>query len=352
MDAGQLRLAIKVRKSGRKNKMNRGSFELSVSIPKDGRSTTIREFGNNGYTYVESREGQKFTLKIRNNSARRVLAVPSIDGLSTLDGEIATPQSRGYIVPAYSSVEIKGWRTSLEDVNDFVFERKESGKTYAAGTNNDTANCGVIAVMIFGEKQKPQPAREEHHHHHHHHEHYPWRTWYEHYPYRPYPPYPEIWCSTSLGGESAENIVLGDGLHGNGPVPMFMASTGDVSGNSAPSAPPPSQAGQSGMLRCMNMSAQVGSAEYTSDQKIGGSYSTKAAATPSFNMGTGFGAHQKDHVSEAQFERGDQLTVLSVYYTDAAALREIGIDVDKKVTINVMPQAFQSGFCKAPKASF
>ena len=31
--------------------MNRGSFELSVSIPRDGRATPLREFGHNGFTY-------------------------------------------------------------------------------------------------------------------------------------------------------------------------------------------------------------------------------------------------------------------------------------------------------------
>jgi hypothetical protein len=325
--------------------MNRGSFELSVSIPKDGRSTTIREFGNNGYTYVESREGQKFTLKIRNNSARRVLAVPSIDGLSTLDGEVATPQSRGYIIPAYSSVEIKGWRTSLEDVNDFVFERKESGKTYAAGTNNDTANCGVIAVMIFGEKQKPkpQPTLEEHHHHHHHHDYYPWTYPYPHRPWRAYPTYPDIVCWDSTNASLGGSVQADDG-----PITMFMASTDGMAGQTDQTGSPGDPGARPETMRCMNMSAQVATPEYTSDQKIGGSYTTKTAATPNFNMGTGFGAHQKDHVTEAEFERGSQLVVLSIYYTDAPALREIGIDVDKKVTINAMPQAFQSGFCKAP----
>jgi hypothetical protein len=302
--------------------MNRGSFELSVSIPKDGRSTTIREFGHNGFTYVESREGQKFTLKIKNNSASRVLAVPSLDGLSTLDGEPATPHSRGYIIPAYTSVEIKGWRTSLEDINDFVFEKKESGKTYAEGTGNETTNCGVIAVKVFEEKQKPKPIVQ--HHHHHHHDYTPVRPGWPYFPRRPYYEQPDIiWCSQSLaGGEPIQSMNLGDSA--------------------------PNQAAQSGEpMRCLSAN-MVGSAELTSDQKIGGAYSAKALATPNFSMGTGFGAHQKDRVFEETFERGRELSTLEVFYTDAQALREIGIDVDKKVSVNAMPQAFQAGFCKAP----
>jgi hypothetical protein len=97
-------------------------------------STPLREFGHNGNTYIESRDGSRIHRSSSEITAHhRVLVVPSIDGLSVLEGTPATPQSRGYIVPAYSSVEIKGWRTSLEDINGFVFERKDSGKTYSGG---------------------------------------------------------------------------------------------------------------------------------------------------------------------------------------------------------------------------
>jgi len=105
----------------------------------------------------------------------------------------------------------------------------------------------------------------------------------------------------------------------------------------------------------MNMASAP---EYTSNQTLGTSAKYEgtvkkalcSAQVPSFDMGTGFGQHQKDHVSVETFERGAELATLQVFYASAKSLAEIGIDVEKKVTVNAMPQAFADGFCKAPAA--
>jgi hypothetical protein len=325
--------------------MNRGSFELSVSIPRDGRATPLREFGHNGFTYVESREGQKFSLKFKNNTAHRVLAVASIDGLSVLEGTKATPQSRGYIIPPYAMVEIKGWRTSLSDINNFVFETKSGGKTYSEGAGEGTGNCGVVAVKVFAEKEKPKPItqiiREEHHHHH---DHYPPYV----PPYRPpWKPWPEYWCSTT-GGYSG-NASLAGGI-----TRSVDPSTRGRQGPTGPQGDPGVMGDPGEPLMCFMNS--VAEPEFTSDQTLGTSEKYEGQVkkglmnAPAFNMGTGFGQHEIDRVTEEVFERGSELATLEIYYTDAAALKEIGIDVEKKVAVNVMPQAFQPGFCKAPVA--
>jgi hypothetical protein len=325
--------------------MNRGSFELSVAVNRDGRATPLREFGHNGFTYIESREGTKFVLKFRNNTASRVLAVPSIDGLSVLEGGKATPQSRGYIVPAYTQVEIRGWRTSLNDINDFVFERKETGKTYSEGVGEGTGNCGVIAIKVFSEKEKPKPKiiREEHHHHHHH-DHYPTYP-----PYRPpWKPWPEYWCSTggTAGGSLSGHITKSVDPETFG---SLMSSVAGPKGACGPVGEPgpPGVAGES--YACFMNS--VAEPEFTSDQTLGlPKEKITFSAAPAFNMGCGFGQHQVDRVTEEFFERGRELALLEIYFTDAGALKEIGIDVEKKVAVNVMPQSFAAGFCKAPVA--
>jgi hypothetical protein len=324
--------------------MNRGSFELSVAINRDGRATPLREFGHNGNTYIESRDGQKFTIKFKNNRAHRVLVVPSIDGLSVLEGTPATPTSRGYIVPAYSAVEIKGWRTSLDDINEFVFERKDSGKTYAEGTGNDTANCGVIGLKVFAEKEKPKTLAQivnEHHHHHHHHDWpiIPTPVWPRKYPWYDGPYY----CTTSgssLGPEITKSVDPAGGL--NTP---YTGKVADSLGAFAPDSPD--------MCCFMNSVAEP---EFTSDQTLGTTEKYEgtvkrgliSAQVPQFDMGTAFGAHLKDKVTEELFERGADLETMLIYYASAKSLAEIGIDVEKKVAVNSMPQAFAAGFCKSP----
>ena len=146
--------------------MQKNSFELSVAVPSHGGFTKIKEYGLDGRTFIEGREGKPFSILFKNNTPQRVLAVPSVDGISALDGNPATEQSRGYIVAGYSSIEIKGWRTSLENVAQFVFEKK-SGSYAAKGEVANDSSCGVIAVKVFDEFRRPpvKTVVQQHHHH-------------------------------------------------------------------------------------------------------------------------------------------------------------------------------------------
>jgi len=311
-------------------------FELSVAVPSKHGSSKIPEYGHNGLTFVEGRRAQPYTLKLRNDSAQRVLAVVSIDGLNVVDGQPCTPQSRGYVIPAYSTVDIEGWRTSLKEVRQFKFETKE--QSYAKGTTGEVQNCGVIAAKFFNEKWNPnillealrkqQQVVEEHHHHHHHHE-------YPVYPYvRPwrYPSWPEIWYTTSTTG---------------------------VSGSTGPSGP----AGTSGdMLRCASKSDTVLYSCSLGNESLKASseapqvmYAAAAMApaeTPEFKLGTGWGEAKADSVSETVFEREKELCTLTLYYAESADLEKVGIRLAKELAVTppatpALPQAF-AGFCKPP----
>lgn len=124
------------------------NFDLQVLV----NGKPVKEYSHNGHLYVEGREDVNFSLKFHNNSKERVLIVPSIDGLSVLDGERATPESDGYIIDGKSSYIVKGWRTSMDEVREFVFKLK--GDSFAEKTNKGTANCGVIGCLVFSEKEK------------------------------------------------------------------------------------------------------------------------------------------------------------------------------------------------------
>lgn len=312
-----------------KGKMRYDLFELSVAVPSKHGSSKIPEYGHAGLTFVEGRRGQPYTLKLRNDSAQRVLAVVSIDGLNVIDGQPCTPQSRGYVVPAYSTVDIDGWRTSLSEVRRFKFEAKD--QSYAKGTTGEVQNCGIIAVKYFSEKWNPnllleafkKTVVEEHHHHHHHHD-------YPVYPYpRPwrYPTWPEIWYTTSTSGQT---------------------------GTTGPSGP----SGE--MLRCANQqyscsldSASLkGSAEPQVMSAVNMVNASLSAEVPDFKLGTGWGEAKVDSVSETTFEREKELCTLSLYYAEAADLERVGIKLAKELAVTspptpALPQAF-SGFCKPP----
>ena len=104
--------------------------------------------------FVEGRVGSAFCIKIRNNSWQRKLFVPTVDGLSVMDGEVGEFESGGYIVAPYSSVEIKGWRTSDDEVAEFFFSGRQD--SYSVRLGKGKVNLGVIGVAVFGEKVRQQ----------------------------------------------------------------------------------------------------------------------------------------------------------------------------------------------------
>ncbi|HEX5661753.1 MAG TPA: hypothetical protein VFX59_31395 [Polyangiales bacterium] len=130
-----------------------GSYELEVLV----NGEPVRTFAHRGQTYVLGQEGDRYVLRIHNRSARRIEAVVTVDGLDVIDGEqgdFAT--KRGYLVPAYGSVDIEGWRVSNEQAAAFRFA--PIGESYAAKTGR-ARNVGVIGMAVFPERviERPRP---------------------------------------------------------------------------------------------------------------------------------------------------------------------------------------------------
>lgn len=247
--------------------MQIGSFELQVVV----NDRPVREYGHQGRTYIEGKKSSRFTLKFRNNTPQRVLAVPSLDGLSAIDGQPATGASKGYIIPAYSAGEIKGWKTNLRETADFTFTDR-STTSYAAQTQG-AQNCGVIAVKVFAEKPAPPPPVkhtivEEHHHHH---DHYPW--------WRPWPTI--MWGSGPTYGSSAGGSLMCS----SGPE---KCSTGNVG----------SQALYSCDLSNKSSSLSASSLNIPPELEKALRSAGQLAETPDFNLGVGFGQVREDIVSE------------------------------------------------------
>ena len=135
-------------KPRKEHKMRQHYYEASILI--NGR--TITEYWHDGQVYIEGRKGSEFQLRLRNNSSKRILVIASVDGLSVMDGNPASEESRGYIVTGYSTLDIPGWRLNNDQVAKFVF----SGKTQAyAEQMQKGGQCGVIGFMIFEELVPP-----------------------------------------------------------------------------------------------------------------------------------------------------------------------------------------------------
>lgn len=292
--------------------------ELSILIA----GKPAKTYGHNGLAYIEGRVGTEFTLKIKNNTNGRILACPSIDRLSVMDGEAATSNSAGYIIDAYSSYEVRGWRTSLNDVSKFVFSKR--GNSLSNQTGNGFSNCGVIGCIAFSEKQMSM------------------RITY--YPYnqpnytllnigdnytKGMPKYTQTFDTnhtlTLNDNSNTSNVPL------NMPVSTTFSSTIDYCEQEQ--APSKTRSAPSPINRKLYKSATLQS------QK----------ETPKFKLGTDYGDNVRDNVTESTFQKDNLIQSFEIHYTTRHELETIGIDVEKKNNKVSIPSAFSDRkFCKLP----
>jgi hypothetical protein len=127
----------------------RAPYDVQI-VREDGE--TLPTYAAKDRFYVEGFAGQRYTIRVSNPTGHRIEAVASVDGLDAVDGENGDLRKRGYIVPAYGTVNIEGFRTSLADVATFRFS--SVGGSYAA-QKGKARNVGVIAVALFEEDHAP-----------------------------------------------------------------------------------------------------------------------------------------------------------------------------------------------------
>src|SRR5262245_53081075 len=82
-----------------------------------GRTLPIYEY--EGRLYVAGEPRHHYEVRVRNSSAARVLAVTSVDGVNVITGQTAAQEQSGYVLTAHDSVNIEGWRKSLDEVATF-----------------------------------------------------------------------------------------------------------------------------------------------------------------------------------------------------------------------------------------
>jgi hypothetical protein len=105
-------------------------------------------YWHEGKAYVVGKPGNEYQVNVRSRG-EEVLAVVSVDGVNVVTGETAAAQQSGYLLSPGRSMEIRGWRKSLESIAAFYFT--ELPDSYAARTGRPE-NVGVIGVATDGEE--------------------------------------------------------------------------------------------------------------------------------------------------------------------------------------------------------
>ncbi len=124
--------------------------DIEVFDRQDG--ATLAVYEREGRRYIVGTPGHEYSLRIRNLSGERILAVTSVDGVNVVSGETASPDQSGYVVEGGGTVEIAGWRKSMERTAAFYFT--DLGDSYAARTGRP-GNVGIIGVAVFRERPRP-----------------------------------------------------------------------------------------------------------------------------------------------------------------------------------------------------
>jgi hypothetical protein len=101
-----------------------------------------------GQRWIAGTPGHRYSVRLANTSGRRVLVVLSVDGVNAISGQTAHPSQTGYVLAPWQTMEVEGWRKSLDQVAQFVFT--DLPDSYAARTGRPD-NVGVIGVAVFEE---------------------------------------------------------------------------------------------------------------------------------------------------------------------------------------------------------
>ena len=154
--AATLALSLPARTPAREDApARRGEWSFDL-VDEHGRP--LPTFAHRGGTYVLGTAGQRYRVRVRNDSPRRVEVVVSVDGRDVIDGGPSSLEKHGYVVDAHGEAILDGYRLSESVVA--VFRFGTVARSYAA-LEGDARDVGVIGVAVFPERRPRRVALPE-----------------------------------------------------------------------------------------------------------------------------------------------------------------------------------------------
>jgi len=290
------------------------------------KNRTLKTITHNGQVYVEAPQSGAYTIRLRNDTASRRLAVISVDGVNVLDGKSAGIDGQGYVLRPWETIDIPGWRRTDSSVAQFLFT--EQGGSYSAQTGKGTNNVGVIGVAVFDEKVVTTV---------------PWFI-------PPTPVYPvatPVWKYTYSSTTSTTNCPP-DSLNFGGQVRLRGRRVDSANTKSmretANNVVDSLNTGND--HDCVGMFADN---ERSVECNVNSVFMASAAAAP-VDVGTGYGHEAKFHTSSTSFTRAttSPALVVSLRYATRERLKSWGVPIDDVQMAPKAPNPFPASYPAVP----
>jgi hypothetical protein len=127
---------------------------VDVQVVDRADGSSLRAWQFRGASWLAGKPGDRYAVRLTNRSSARVLVVLSIDGVNVISGETAAVGQTGYVLGAYETAEITGWRKNFNEAAAFYFTALPD--SYAARTDRPD-NVGAIGAAVFREKVVYRP---------------------------------------------------------------------------------------------------------------------------------------------------------------------------------------------------
>jgi hypothetical protein len=254
---------------------------VDVSVIDRDTGSVLPTHRHDGKLYIAGVPGHRYSVRLNNRTSSRVLTVLSVDGVNAISGQTANPNQSGYVLDAWQSTEVEGWRKNMSEIAQFNFTALDN--SYAARTGRPN-NVGVIGVAVFREK-------------------------------------PPVWRERDdkISMQEAESQPRSTDSAAATPPPAAPATAGAAQAAKSANAP-------AGAARADSLAAQ------------------RPTPKPEESLGTGHGARESSYASYTTFERASSSPdeVDSVWYDSYRNLVVRGV-IPTPRPIAVEPQPFPNG---------
>ena len=126
-----------------------------VAVEVEGESgARLPTFAYQGQSFVLGSFGQAYAIRLSNQSPGRVEVVVAVDGRDAVSGQPTDlVRHRGYVIPAWGTLRVQGFRNSMDSVATFRFT--DPGDAYSSRMGSPGQN-GTISVAVYAERAWPE----------------------------------------------------------------------------------------------------------------------------------------------------------------------------------------------------